>query len=67
MVTGFELCPFFSAVSGTKIICEGVEKDNWTNVSWKEKKPMHSYRQKHCCKDYETCLVYQMLMTKYPD
>lgn len=64
-------CPFFLKTDTASIFCEGVEDDMATKSIFRTSsgvllnKKKEEYMCRFCNKDYESCLVYQMLMKKY--
>lgn len=65
-ISSYVRCPFYHSEEAQKIHCEGVGKDGSSlhNV-FSDKKELKEYREKYCCKDYNSCSIARMLSQKY--
>lgn len=62
-------CPFFQYVKrqNKRIVCEGITDRSCISQTYET---MMDYERKFeftCCKDYEKCRIYKLLMEKYAD
>lgn len=63
------LCPFYlmNDTERKQIGCEGVVEKSTIKQTWNNKKDFDVHFWKHCCKRYEQCPVYKMLMMEKYD
>lgn len=57
------LCPFYKAEDKNIIYCEGVVPNSTIQNAFQGS--AEKYKNKYCCKDWQSCLIAQMLGTKY--
>jgi len=61
-------CPFYRSDDGKfKIVCEGVGDAYSLSLNYPEKSRFLTQMNVFCCKEYEKCEVFRMLMEKYEE
>ena len=61
-------CPFYKSDDGKqKIICEGLIPNSSVVISYRRKVDWQAQLNTACCRDYNKCRVYKMLMHKYEE
>lgn len=66
----YAVCPFYVTTSAKykRISCEGVTKDCYTTLSFKNRpSAREKYKKRFCDADYKSCRIYRMLMEKYTE
>lgn len=64
----FVRCPFYHFDDGKRrITCEGIVEDSSMALIFHSKEDYEKQITVFCCKKYENCEVYRMLMDKYQD
>lgn len=59
-------CPFYSQDDGAhKVICEGIIEKSALSLWFKRKRDFQLHLREFCCKKYDHCELYRMLMEKY--
>ena len=68
-ISGKVLCPFFKDAPRERqsVKCEGVESNTAIHLTFGNRVHHSLYMDKFCCKDYESCMLAQMLYKKYED
>ena len=59
------ICPFYRSEDGQRICCEGVEDNSSIHVVFPTPQRKQNYSFKQCCRDYDECMVAEMLYDKY--
>ena len=57
-------CPFYRDETKNTIRCEGIFSEALSN-NFEFTKIKKSYRNEHCCRNYNDCQMYKMLDNKY--
>ena len=66
-------CPFYlydessSKQKKQRITCEGLTKDSTLVLNYRFKKDLHIQLETFCCRFFDRCEVYRMLMQKYEE
>lgn len=61
-------CPFYKYDDGKRrITCEGLVDDSSLALIYQRKSDYETQINVFCCKHYEKCEVYRMLMEKYEE
>jgi hypothetical protein len=60
-------CPFYCQEDEHRICCEGVTQRSRTHIVFGGSNLKQEYERRYCWQDYEKCLVYNMLMSKYEE
>lgn len=61
-------CPFYKYDDGKRrITCEGLVDDSSLALIYQRKSDYEAQINVFCCKHYEKCEVYRMLMEKYEE
>ena len=67
-VQKFVLCPFYKRDDGKRrIICEGIIEDSSICLTYRYDKLYRKQLEVFCCKEYQKCEVYRMLLEKYKE
>lgn len=63
------LCPFYKDTPQGKqiVMCEGLEKNTSIHLAFGNKKRQFEYMEEHCCKEFDSCRIADMLYKKYDD
>lgn len=63
------LCPFYKDAPQGKqtIMCEGLEKNTSIHLAFGNKKRQFEYMEEHCCKEFDSCRIADMLYKKYDE
>ena len=63
------LCPFYHQDNARtqRIICEGLIDKSCIALIYQTKQDYRIQLKTFCCKHYENCEIYQMLMQKYEE
>ncbi len=66
-VSKYVVCPFYHHHIDGKICCEGTNKNNTINLVFKNSRKLKEYSVNFCndTKCYKSCMIYQMLDSKY--
>ena len=57
-------CPFYGRSTAVSVTCEGVFSSEVIN-KFDNPKKASMYIHTNCCRNYESCELYQRLLTKY--
>ena len=61
-------CPFYKFDDGKqRITCEGIIDDSSLALIYQKKADYETQIVQFCCKHYENCEVYRLLMEKYKE
>ncbi len=60
-------CPFYECEEAQKVICEGVEENSGIHLCFKTPESQKKYKREHCYNNYEDCIIYKALSSKYED
>lgn len=65
----FVKCPFYRRSDNNRICCEGLEDLTTINLVFQDSNQQRGYKKRLCCdiRCYKDCLIYKMLITKYPE
>lgn len=64
----FVRCPFFKRDDGKRrIVCEGIMDDSSICLTFRYDNLFKRQVETFCCKKYQNCEVYRMLMEKYKE
>lgn len=62
------LCPFYKKDDGKRrITCEGIVENSSVILTFRYDKLFKQQMKVFCCKHYDRCEVYRMLIQKYED
>lgn len=61
------LCPFYHCEDPRRIICEGVQENSAIHLTFPNAGDKANYKESHCQRNYESCLVEEALERKYAD
>ena len=60
-------CPFYHSEGIQKLYCEGVQDGTSIHLAFASSLEMHDYKEEHCCDDFGSCIIADMLYRKYED
>ena len=61
-------CPFYCYDRDkSKIICEGPVDKSYITLSFRRRSDFNSHVEIFCCKNFQKCEIYRILMEKYED
>lgn len=60
-------CPFFRRREKKMIVCEGLVDESRIILSYSRSNDYQIQYSMFCCKNYEKCEIYRLLMDKYQD
>ena len=64
----FVLCPFYKRDDGKRrIVCEGFVENGNIELAYRLESLFRKQMEIFCCKHYQKCEVYRMLMEKYKE
>lgn len=64
----FVLCPFYKRDDGKRrIVCEGFVENGNIELAYRLESLFRKQMEVFCCKHYQKCEVYRMLMEKYKE
>lgn len=64
----FVLCPFYKRDDGKRrIVCEGFVENSNIELAYRLESLFRKQMEVFCCKHYQKCEVYRMLMEKYKE
>ena len=58
-------CPYYHREEKQKIFCEGVQKGTSIHLAFDSNAKLKGYKDCYCKKDYNKCLLAQMLNRKW--
>lgn len=64
----YVICPMYIDDDGRKYIkCEGIVDKSYVSINFRHKRDFEGQMEIFCCKKYENCETYRMLMRKYEE
>ena len=58
-------CPFYHREDACRVLCEGPAKGIALQLSFGGRRSYEQYRREYCYRNWDRCLVAQMLVQKY--
>lgn len=60
-------CPFYDSEEAQKVVCEGVEVNTGIHICFETPASQKNYKRCFCYNNYEECIIYKALNSKYKD
>lgn len=58
-------CPFYDSEEAQKVVCEGVKENTGIHICFETPASLREYKIEFCYNNYQGCIIYKALYSKY--